>query len=350
VARVRSESPPAGIDAEGVTGWFSEHVPAARAPLSFEQIPGGRSNLSYKVTDDAGRTWVLRRPPLHGVLGSAHDMAREQRVIAALDATDVPVPSVAGLSEDDAVNGAPFFVMDFVDGLVLREEEEARAAFDERERERIADSLVDALAAIHAVDPDAAGLAEHGRRDGYVERQLRRWHGQWEQARTRDLPTIDDVHRSLGEHVPEQGPATIVHGDYRLDNVILSPAGDVRAVLDWELSTLGDPLADLGLLLVYWVEADDRLIPLRSAPSRLPGFPTRRELADRYAERSGRDIDQLDYYVALGRWKLAIVLEGVYSRHRSGAYGDSDQGYDDLPAVVEGLAEGAHDAVARLRG
>jgi aminoglycoside phosphotransferase (APT) family kinase protein len=344
-----SAAGPPGIDAAAVTAWFQAEVPAARPPLTFERLPGGRSNLTYRVRDAAGADFVLRRPPLHGVLQSAHDMAREHRIIAALAGTDVPVPAAVALCEDPAVTGAPFYVMGYVDGTVPRDEATVVAAFDERARAAAADSLVDALVALHRVDPDAVGLGQLGRREGYLERQLRRWKGQLEQSRTRELPVLDEVHRRLAAAVPAQvGPARVVHGDYRLDNVVLSPAGRVLAVLDWELCTLGDPLADLGLLLVYWAEPGDTELPLGTAPTTLPGFPTRAELAEAYAARSGRAVDELDYYQAFGYWKLAVILEGVYARYAAGAYGQGDdQTWRAFADTVVQLADRALEATAR---
>ena len=336
---------PPGIDEAGVTAWFQAEVPDARPPLRFERLPGGRSNLTYRVRDAAGGDFVLRRPPLHGVLQSAHDMAREHRIIAALAATEVPVPAALGLCEDPAVTGAPFYVMAYVDGAVPSDEATVVAAFDEQARAAAADSLVDALVALHGVDPDAVGLGTLGRREGYLERQLRRWKRQLEQSRTRELPVLDEVHRRLEAAVPAQvGPARVVHGDYRLDNVILSPAGRVLAVLDWELCTLGDPLADVGLLLVYWAEPGDTALPLGTAPTRLPGFPPRAALTAAYAARSGRAVDQLDYYMAFGYWKLAVILEGVYARYTAGAYGEGDDTWRAFAGTVVQLADRALEA------
>jgi aminoglycoside phosphotransferase (APT) family kinase protein len=274
-------------------------------------------------------------------------MGREHRVIAALQETPVPVPPVAGLCEDDSVNGAPFYVMGFVEGPILRSAEEAER-FEEPQRRAIGERVVDTLVAIHEVDPDAVGLGDLGRKEAYVERQLRRWHGQWEKSKTRELPAVDAVHERLAARIPEQGPATIVHGDYRLDNMILSPSGEVGAVVDWELCTLGDPLADVGMLLVYWSQAGDDFMPL-FAPARIaPGFPTRDDIRERYAERSGRDLTQIDFFVALGFWKLAIILEGVYARYASGQYGQTDEGFQEFAKIVERLADAASDAADRL--
>jgi aminoglycoside phosphotransferase (APT) family kinase protein len=338
---------PDGIDRAGVEGWFSENVPGVELPLAFERISGGRSNMTFSVTDAGGRRWALRRPPLGKRLGSAHDMGREYTVISALQDTDVPVPPVAGLCDDDSVNEAPFYVMEFVDGPILRSEEETKE-FSEPERRAIGERVVDTLVAIHAVDPDAAGLGELGRKQDYVARQLHRWHGQWEKSKTRELPQVDQVHERLAGRIPEQGPATIVHGDYRLDNMILSPAGEIAAVVDWELCTLGDPLADVGLLLVYWSQAGDEFMPLFAPATIAPGFPTREELRARYAERSGRDLAEIDYFLALGYWKLAVILEGVYARYAAGQYGETDDAFQEFAKVVERLADAAAEAAGRL--
>jgi aminoglycoside phosphotransferase (APT) family kinase protein len=339
---------PDGIDRAGVEGWFAENVPGAQPPLSFERISGGRSNMTFSVSDADGHRWALRRPPLGKRLGSAHDMGREHTVIAALQPTDVPVPPVAGFCEDESVNEAPFYVMEFVEGPILRSEEETKE-FDEPQRRAIGERVVDTLVAIHAVDPNQVGLGELGRKQDYVARQLRRWHGQWEKSKTRELPQVDQVHERLSARIPEQGPATIVHGDYRLDNMILSPAGEIAAVVDWELCTLGDPLADVGLLLVYWSQAGDEFMPLFRPATVAPGFPDREELRARYAERSGRDLSEIDFFVALGYWKLAVILEGVYARYAAGQYGETDDAFQEFAKVVERLADAAAEAESRLR-
>src|SRR3954464_4411120 len=336
------------IDRPNLEAWFAREVDGAQPPLEFERISGGRSNLTYGVTDSAGHRWALRRPPLGKRLASAHDMAREHRIIAALAPTDVPVAPATALCEDESVNGAPFYVMDFVDGPILRTKAEAEESFDEAERKAIGERVVDTLVAIHSVDPDSVGLGELGRKEDYVARQLRRWHGQWEKSKTRELELVDDVHDRLAARIPEQGPATIVHGDYRLDNMILSDSGEVAAVVDWELCTLGDPLADVGMLMVYWSEEGDDFMPLFAPATIAPGFPKRDEVRDRYAERSGRDLSQIDFFIALGYWKLAIILEGVYARYASGQYGQTDEGFQEFAKIVERLAGAADEAANRL--
>jgi aminoglycoside phosphotransferase (APT) family kinase protein len=337
-----------GIDAERVTAWFAEHVPAARAPLAFDLIAGGHSNLTYAVTDATGARWVLRRPPVGHLLASAHDMGREHKIIAALAPTDVPVAPAVGLCTDDEVNGAPFYVMDFVDGLILRDPKVVEG-IDVAARTNASNSIAETLAKIHAVDPDAVGLGDLGKKEDYLARQLRRWYGQWEKSKTRELPLIDEVHDRLQARMPEQGPAAIVHGDYRLDNCMTDRDGNVIAVLDWELCTLGDPLADVGLLMVYWTERSDTTSALPTAPTQADGFLTRKELLDRYAELSGRDLSQVDYYTAFGFWKLACIVEGVYARYLHGQMGDSDRSaYDMFKVQVERCADSAHEYLERL--
>jgi aminoglycoside phosphotransferase (APT) family kinase protein len=341
---------PDGINPEGLEAWFVANAAGVEPPLRYERISGGRSNLTYSVTDSAGNRWALRRPPLGKRLASAHDMAREHRIISAVQGTPVPVPPVVGLCTDEAVNGDPFYVMDWVEGPILRTKAEADLFPDESDRQAIGERVVDTLVEIHGLDPDAIGLGELARKEDYVARQLRRWKGQWDKQHTRELPLIDEVHDRLVARIPEQGPATIVHGDYRLDNMILSPAGEIAAVVDWELCTLGDPLADLGLLLVYWAEPGDELIPLFEPATMTPGFPSRDEVKARYAERSGRDLSEIDFYVALGLWKLAIILEGVFARYSGGQYGaaDADEGLQTLANSVGRLADAADEAERRL--
>lgn len=338
-----------GISHGPLEEWFRERVDGLEPPLDYDKIHGGLSNLTYLVTDQGGSRWVLRRPPLGTRLGSAHDMGREVRVVTALAGTPVPVPPIVGFCEDEAVTGAPFYVMEFVEGPVIRAPEQAALFPDPAQRKRLGEGLIETMCAIHAVEPGAAGLGDLGRHDGYVERQLKRWSGQWEKSKTRELPVVESVHQSLLELIPEQAETTIVHGDYRLDNVIYSPLGEVAAVVDWELCTLGDPLADLGLLMVYWREAGDDSMPIFRPATTEPGFSTREELAAYYAKVSGRDISNLDYFVALGYWKLAVILEGVLARFQKGQYGKDAGGDDSFPKGVESLAEAAADAVERIR-
>jgi aminoglycoside phosphotransferase (APT) family kinase protein len=349
-----------GIKAAEVTEWLLGHVEGLRTPLSFDLISGGRSNLTYAVTDPAGRKIVLRRPPTSHVLSTAHDMAREYRVISALRDTDVPVAPALAFCADEAVNDRPFYLMGFVDGHVLRDISGTEAVLDEAKRKVAGEQLIDVLAAIHQVDVDAVGLGDFARRDGYLERQLRRWHGQFgksqEQAREigvyRPVPLVDEVHKILTDRLPSQQGTAIVHGDYRLDNTIMSADGRIMAVLDWELSTLGDPLADVGTLLAYWAEEPGQGTPstavvtmAQSAATALPGFPSRAEIAGRYAAHSGRDLAGIDYYVAFAYWKLACILEGVFVRYAANAMGGD---HSDAALLADGVADRSRRALEAL--
>jgi aminoglycoside phosphotransferase (APT) family kinase protein len=334
-----------GIDEARVVPWLEAHVPGVTPPVDFTLIAGGHSNLTYRLDDAGGHAFVLRRPPLAQVLATAHDMGREHRIISALGPTAVPVPVALGYCEDPAVNGVPFYVMGFVPGHVLRDADSAEKLLDPPARRRAGERIVDVLADIHAVDPDAVGLGELGRREGYIGRQLRRWYGQFQASKTREVPLIDAVHARLQAAVPDQGPATIVHGDYRLDNCLVDDGGSVAAVLDGELCTLGDPLADVGLLTVYWTDPGDDTAALLASPTTVDGFPRRRELLERYAERSGRDLSNIGFYTAFGYWKLACIIEGVYARYRGGAMGRDATGFEAFGEQVLRLAERAERAL-----
>ena len=340
-----------GIDAANVTAWFAQNVPGATPPLEFELIAGGRSNLTFKVADAAGNAYALRRPPVSHVLPTAHDMGREYRIISALQDTPVPVAPSLGFTDDPSVNGAPFYVMGYVEGHVLRDAPTAEKQIDEAGRRRAGEHLADVLADIHAVDVDAVGLGDLGRKEGYIERQLKRWYTQFQQSaelQSRTVPVVDEMHDFLKARIPDQGPAAIVHGDYRLDNTMLDDKGNVVAVLDWEICTLGDPLADVGLLMVYWAEPGDKHTALGAAPTTVAGFPSREEMKARYAQRSGRDISNVDFYISFGYWKLACILEGVFSRYAAGAGGGDQSGFEFFGEQVQMLAEASKEAAGRL--
>jgi aminoglycoside phosphotransferase (APT) family kinase protein len=313
------------------------------ADLTVEVVVGGRSNLTYYVTSPAGSV-VLRRPPLRAVRPTAHDMTREHRVLSALHGTAVPVPRPLLLCTDPDVLGAPFYVMERVDGVIARDRLPDGYAPPER-RPAMTDALVDVLAGLHDVDPVAVGLAGFGRPDGYLDRQLRRWAGEWQALRTGDdLPGVDALAAELVAKVPREPSGPVVHGDYRLDNVVLDPADPTRvaAVLDWEMSTLGDPLADLGLLLVYWQPAPGTVVT--PSVTSLPGFPARSALVARYASRRDVDLAALPWYVALGCFKLAVVVAGIVARQRAGAMVDNTD--DGLGARIGPLAEAGRSALA----
>jgi len=336
-----------GIDDAAVTAWLQART-AVNPPLAYEVIAGGRSNLTYRVSDVVGRKWVLRRPPLHSVLASAHDVGREHRLMHALQDSAVPVPPVVGLEEDPDVNGAPFYVMEFVDGHVIRSIDDAEEALAPDVRRDTARGLVQTLVDLHAVDIDAIGLGDLARREDYLARQLRRWYGQFQKGDSRDLPLVGLLHDRLVADIPRQHGTAIVHGDYRLDNVIVDGRGAIQAVLDWELCTLGDPLADLGLLVVYWTPPSATQLPLIPAAGAIPGFPDSDEIVSWYAQLSGRDVTELPYYVAFGLWKLAIILEGVYSRFSAGAYGKTDDSHRVFARLVEELLEKADEQAATV--
>jgi aminoglycoside phosphotransferase (APT) family kinase protein len=338
-----------GIDVPRVTEWFEQHIGGATGPLEFTLIAGGRSNPTFRVVDAGGRAYALRRPPVSHVLPTAHDMTREHRLISALGPAGIPVPKALGLCTDDEVNGRPFYVMEFVEGHILRDRPAAEREFDEDTRAAIGPNMAHTLAALHAVDVDAVGLGDLARRDGYVERQLKRWSGQYAQMAVEGVDhggIVERVAADLAATVPEQRAVSVVHGDYRLDNMVLADDGSVRAILDWEICTLGDPLADVGLLLVYWTEADDELPVLGVAPTLAPGFSSRADLLDTYADASGRDVADVPYFMAFGYWKLACILQGVYARYVGGA-GSGDSGsVDEFPRHVQRLAQAAADTLA----
>ncbi len=337
-----------GIDVDRVGRWFTENIAGSVAPFRFELIAGGRSNLTYRVTDGKDQPFALRRPPLSHVLPTAHDMAREYRVISALGPTEVPVPVTFGLCQDDQVNGRPFYVMEFVDGHIVRDAPTAERELDLDSRRRAGESIADTLAALHSVDVDAVGLGDFAKREGYIERQLRRWYEQFRNSPVEGVDTaslIGAVHDRLAADIPAQVGTAIVHGDYRLDNTVLGPDGTVRAVLDWEICTLGDPLADLGLLMVYWTDAGDEAALLGVTPTTVPGFPSRAEIRDRYQAASGRDLGRLDFYVAFGYWKLACILQGVYARYVGGAAAGDRSSVDGFASSIVRLAEMAQNTL-----
>ena len=307
---------PPGLDLARLRDRLDRDLPGAvRGPLRAELIEGGRSNLTYVLSDGASR-WVLRRPPLGHVLATAHDMAREYRVMTALRPTAVPVPDTLLLVEDAEVIGATWYLMSYVPGIAHRDAAALTALGPQRVR-ALALSLADTLVRLHAIDPAQVGLADFGRPEGFLARQLRRWSTQLAASRSRELPGIDELHTLLTERLPDSPAPTLVHGDYRLDNVLVDEADEITAVLDWEMSTLGDPLTDLGLLVMYTelAGAGGGIIP---AAATAPGYPTAGELVERYAAGSGRDVSALGWYVAFASFKLAVVAEGIHYRYQQG--------------------------------
>ncbi len=312
-----------GVKYDNVAKFFRDNVPGGDCELGFELIAGGKSNVTYLVRSD-GQEWVLRRPPLGHVLPTAHDMTREYRVLTALRESPVPVPRTIALCDDDSVNDRPFYVMEYTPGVVLSNELPDGFATTPAERRAMCEAMVDTLVKLHAVDYERAGLGDFGRPEGYLERQVRRWSQQWERSKTAELPEIEDLIARLNRALPQSPPPTIVHGDYRLGNMALDPNDPSRviAVFDWEMSTLGDPLADLGYCLIYWTDPDDDLsttgIGAASPFTTLEGFMNRKQIIEEYAAQSRRDVSAADFYQVLALYKLAIISEGIYARFTKG--------------------------------
>ena len=342
---------PVGYDTVQVEAWIAQHIPILTLPLRWTRLEGGHSNLTYLIEDAAGQRAVIRRPPMGELLPKAHDMAREWALISALGGTPVPVPRALGFCEDTSVTGALFYVMGHVDGHPLYNADDARRWAPEPLRQTLAHSFIDVLADLHAVDPDAVGLADLGKKDDYIGRQLKTWYRSWNASiagAQLDDPRAHVLQKYFLEHVPHQGPARIVHGDYGLHNTLVGADGRIAAVVDWEISTLGDPLADLGYALNQWAEPGDPP-PVRAVPpTTLPGFPSRQALADRYAARTGRDLRKLDFYIGFNRWKSAAIVHGVYARYCEGKKSTEGVDMDGLKrSILQSLAQ-AEAAVQRL--
>ncbi len=329
------------IDVDNVASWLVENVAGAVAPFEFDFITGGHSNLTFKVTGSDGTAYVLRRPPLGAVLATAHDMSREHRIISAVGSTSVPVPACLGLCENDEVNGAPFYLMSYVDGAVLHLAEDTEAAMPDFDRRaQLSESVIDVLAALHRADPDAIGLGELGRKEDYLGRQLKRWSTQWEKSKTRELSSMDEAYAGLMSAKPDQHYTGVVHGDYRLGNMLIDPnAGTVEAVLDWELCTLGDVLADVGYLLNSWVQPEEAAtVDISTFATSAGGFASREAIVERYVEKTGFEVTDVDYYRAFQNWRLAAIVEGVLARYTQGVMGDDSVDLDNYKLRVELLS------------
>jgi aminoglycoside phosphotransferase (APT) family kinase protein len=331
-----------GLDLAALDGHLRSVGIARTGELRAELIAGGRSNLTFLVSDDASK-WVLRRPPLHGLTPSAHDVAREYRVVAALADTSVPVARAVTLCQDDAVLGAPFAMVDYVPGHVVRTRAELDALGGQDAIDQCVDTLIRVLADLHSVDPAAVGLGDFGRPEGYLQRQVRRWGAQWEYVRLPDDPRDADVrrlHSALAQGVPAQSRSSIVHGDYRIDNTILDAKDPsiVRAVVDWEMSALGDPLSDAALMCVYRDPAMDLIVDLQAAWTS-PLIPSADELAHRYSLVSGRPLSHWPFYMSLAYFKLAIIAAGIdFRRRSSGSMDSSDRvGETVAPLIAAGI-------------
>jgi len=306
------------LDLDAITAWLTHAHVDVTGPLTADLLAGGRSNLTFRLQDAVGRELVLRRPPLGHVLPSAHDMAREHRVLSMLHAVDFPVPAPRALCEDTSITGTTFLVMDYVDGQVVATATEAGALGATRAA-AISASLVDTLVALHALDPAIAG----GRTaEGYLQRQVARWSEQWQLTQVKPVDDVDRLAAWLAAHVPTITMSALVHGDYRLDNAILDPqSGRVRAVLDWEMSTVGDPIADLAVMLVYWTQSDDGRrahVPVAEHITSGPGFWRREQIIEAYSDATGRTLEHLDFCVALACFKLAVIMESIHMRATKG--------------------------------
>ena len=310
-----------GISHELVSAWLKKQIPELSMPLSFSLIAGGHSNLTFHCEDSSGRSLVLRRPPLGEILNSAHDMAREHKIISSLRNSAVPVPETLGLCKDNSINGAVFYVMDFVNGDVLNDSIIASSLF-EQDKLSISKDVVEILCSLHSINPDDIGLGDLGRKEGYLSRQIRRWVSQWNASKTHRIPEMEESCEILLQNLPEQIGSAIVHGDFRLGNMIVA-GGRVQAVLDWELCTLGDPLADLGYVLNNWQTLDEVPEPGEGdqAPTAVGGFFSRDEFLGIYANKTGRDLSDINYYRAFSHWRLAAIGQGVYKRYLVGAMG-----------------------------
>ena len=339
---------PQGISLTPLTAWLQAMVPAfdVSGPCRAELLAGGRSNLTYVVTDASERRWAIRRPPLGHLLPSAHDLGRESTVLQALNKAGYPVPKPWALCEDPSIIGARFLVMDFVDGFVIADHIDA-AHLTPSQAVNASHLLVEGLARLHQLDARAIGLGDFGRPEGYLARQVRRWGQQWQLTKTREIAGIDRMADWLAERVtslPDGLPWSLVHGDYRMDNVIIDPDfTSLRAVLDWEMSTLGDPVADLAVALVYWSQADDRLrceVPVARDVTSGPGFWRRETIVEQYAAMTGLDLEHLGFCLVLACYKLAVIMESLNFRGLNGQQlGAAKERGEDMDGAVLALAE-----------
>ena len=342
-----TESQHQGLDVNAITTWYREQVSGSNPPLSFELLLGGHSNLTYRVTDANGAITVLRRPPLGELLPSAHDKGREHRVISALGPTAVPVAPALAHCEDSSVTGAPFYVMGFVAGAVLHDDADVLASLDEGARGRCGAALVEALAELHSLEVFDVGLADLGKHDGYVGRQLKRWYAQYQQSRGA-TPAIDRLYDALLANVASQQRVCVVHGDYRLGNCIVSPQGEILAILDWEICTLGDPLADLGYALATWSEPDDGYTTIATSPSALAGFARRSDLLAAYGAKSPLDLSRMAFYLAFSYWKVACINQGVWARYDQNQKSSEGVDIEAIRVSVDILGERAEEAFSSV--
>jgi len=310
-----------GYEIPAVEAWIDANTDAIKPPFKWTKLQGGHSNLTYLIEDTHGQRAVIRRPPQGVLLPKAHDMGREWSIIQALGGSSVPVAQAIAFCEDPSVTGAHFYVMGWVNGHPLYTVDDANQWAPPALRETVAHSFVDVLADLHSIDPDQVGLGRLGKKEGYIARQVKTWYRSWNASidgAQFDDPRAHELQQYFLAHLPEQGPARVVHGDYGVHNCLLGSDGHIAAVVDWEISTLGDPLADLAYALNQWAEPDDPPNPRGPRPTSVPGFPSRQQMADRYANRTGRDLSGLDYYSSVCFWKSAMIGHGVYARYCEG--------------------------------
>ena len=340
-----------GYDTQSVEAWIQRSPVWLSPPLTWTRLEGGHSNLTYKLEDGEGKSAVIRRPPLGELLPKAHDMSREWALISALGPTAVPVPAALAFCDDVGVTGAHFYVMGFVEGHTLYGANDTERWMPEASRLNFARTFINVLAELHALDPDAVGLGDLGKKENYVGRQLKTWYRSWNasiEGAEFDDPRAHTLQEYFLANMPEQGPAKVVHGDYSVHNILTTSEGAIAAVLDWEISTLGDPLADLAYALNQWPDESDSVPPRPEMATSAPGFPGRREMARWYAERTGRDLSMLDYYAGFNRWKTAAITHGVYARYMAGQKSTKGVDLEGLRKIVEHSLTLAEQAVERL--
>jgi len=342
---------PEGYKVDAVERWVAENIPSLTPPFKWTRLQGGHSNLTYQLDDANGNQAVIRRPPQGQLLPKAHDMSREWALISALGPTPVPVPAALGFCESPDVTGAWFYVMGLIDGHPLYNAEDTNRWVPEAERRKMAFSFIDVLAALHDVDPDKVGLGDLGKKENYVGRQLKTWYRSW--TSSMEPAQFDDerahtLQRFFLDNMPDQGPARVVHGDYGLHNCLVGPDCTIAAVVDWEISTLGDPLADLAYALNQWPDPTDAEPFAPEAAAAPSGFPSRTELKDRYARQTGRDLSRLDYYIGFNRWKTAAIVHGVYARYREGKKSTDGIDLEEMRERISRSLTLAEEAVQRL--
>lgn len=341
-----------GFDIPAVEAWVESNLQSLTPPFNWTRLEGGHSNLTYLLQDQADHKAVIRRPPLGKLLPKAHDMSREWSLISSLAPTGFPVPDALGFCEDTDVTGAWFYVMGFKEGRPLHTADGTREWIPDDRRVTLAHSFIDTLADLHAMEPDEVGLGSLGKKEGYIARQVKTWYRSWEasiEPAQLDDPRAHELRHYYLENTPEQGRASVVHGDYGFHNCLIGADSKVAAVIDWEIATLGDPLADLGYTLKGWPESEQDSARSPTAPTSAGGFPFREELAQRYAKRTGLSVENLDFYISFNHWKSAAILHGVYARYREGKKSTEGVDMDLLLTRIKGALAGAVTAIDRFK-